>query len=65
VTIITITPMIVAAADKRIMNLEKERCPRVPGDLLNAMRFAIKPATFKLNCLSLLVRPLFFKMAID
>jgi hypothetical protein len=43
----TATLMTVATTDSRIINLEKDFL------WLNAMRFAIKPATFKLNCLSL------------
>src|SRR5258708_16164662 len=46
VTIITITLITVATMDKRMMNREKDFC------WLNAILFAIKPATFKLICLS-------------
>jgi len=48
----TITLITVATVDSLIMNLEKDFCPPGPVDWLNAMRFAIKPATFKLNFLS-------------
>ena len=51
--------MTVATVDKRMINWEKDFFPPVvPGtaddltDLLNAMRFAIKPATFKYSYLS-------------
>jgi len=48
VMIITATLIMVAAMESRMMNREKDRC------WLNAIRFAIKPATLKLFCLSLL-----------
>jgi hypothetical protein len=48
--IMTATPMAVAAIDRRIINLENDRC------WLKAMRFAINPETHRLR--SFPIKPL-------
>jgi hypothetical protein len=57
------TLMMVATIERRMINPENERFP--PADLegLNAIRFAIKPATPKLIYLSLVAQSKFFSQS--
>jgi len=48
--------MTVATTERRMMNLEKDRSP-IREEVLNAMRFAIKAATFTMNYLSVDGKP--------